>query len=174
VSSDVPNVFAKRITPARRWNDLSLPDDLTAQLRRIPTEFAQNRAGVTALFTGPSGTGKTLASEAIAGELNLELFRINLSSVISKHIGETEKNLTTVFSEAGRSDVILFFDEADALFADRSDVKDARDRYQNLEINYLLKRIEEHSGIAILATNVRHTNEAFVRRMKYVIDFPHE
>ena len=107
MSSDVPNVFAKRITPARRWNDLSLPDDLTAQLRRIPTEFAQNRAGLTALFTGPSGTGKTLASEAIAGELNLELFRINLSSVISKHIGETEKNLNTVFSEAGRSDAIL-------------------------------------------------------------------
>ena len=122
--------------------------------------------GVTALFAGPSGTGKTMAAEVIAAELGLDLFAIDLSAVVSKYIGETEKNLARVFGAAADSDAILLFDEADALFGKRSEVRDAHDRYANIEIAYLLQRMEQYDGIAILATNLRHhIDEAFTRRL---------
>ncbi len=129
--------------------------------------------GLVALFHGASGTGKSMAAESIAGELRMQLFRIDLAGVVSKYIGETEKNLRAVFEEADRADAVLFFDEADALFGKRSDVKDAHDRYANIEINYLLQRIEQFEGIAVLATNMRaHLDDAFVRRIHITVEFP--
>jgi SpoVK/Ycf46/Vps4 family AAA+-type ATPase len=129
--------------------------------------------GLTALFAGPPGTGKTMAAEVIAGELGLDLFTIDLSSVVSKYIGETEKNLERIFTAAAEADAILFFDEADALFGKRSEVRDAHDRYANVEIAYLLQRMERYEGLAILATNLsRHLDEAFSRRLQFVVEFP--
>ena len=129
--------------------------------------------GLNALFAGPPGTGKTMAAEVIARELQLDLYKIDLSQVVSKYIGETEKNLDRIFREARASYSILFFDEADALFGKRSEVKDAHDRYANIEVGYLLQKMEEYDGIAILATNLRqHMDEAFVRRMHVIIEFP--
>jgi SpoVK/Ycf46/Vps4 family AAA+-type ATPase len=125
------------------------------------------------LFAGPSGTGKTMAAEIIAGELGLELYKIDLSTVVSKYIGETEKNLSRIFTEAETSNAILFFDEADALFGKRSEVKDSHDRYANIEIGYLLQRMEEYEGVVILATNFRkNMDEAFVRRLHFTVEFP--
>jgi hypothetical protein len=129
--------------------------------------------GLVALFHGASGTGKTMAADAIANALHMQLFRIDLAGVVSKYIGETEKNLRAIFDEADRADAVLFFDEADALFGKRSEVKDAHDRYANIEINYLLQRIELFEGIAILATNKRaHLDEAFLRRIHVTLEFP--
>ena len=129
--------------------------------------------GLVALFHGASGTGKTMAADAIANTLHMQLFRIDLAGVVSKYIGETEKNLRAIFDEADRADAVLFFDEADALFGKRSEVKDAHDRYANIEINYLLQRIELFEGIAILATNKRaHLDEAFLRRIHVTLEFP--
>jgi len=129
--------------------------------------------GVIALFAGPSGTGKTMAAEIIAHELGLDVYKIDLSGVVSKYIGETEKNLEKIFSEAQDSDAILFFDEADALFGKRSEVKDAHDRYANIETAYLLQRTEEYSGLVILASNIKkNMDEAFVRRLHFLVDFP--
>jgi SpoVK/Ycf46/Vps4 family AAA+-type ATPase len=129
--------------------------------------------GLNILFSGPSGTGKTMAAEIMAGELGLDLYKIDLSTVVSKYIGETEKNLDRVFKEAQESNAILFFDEADALFGKRSEVKDAHDRYANTEIAYLLQKMEEYEGIVILATNLRkNMDDAFVRRMHGAIEFP--
>jgi len=129
--------------------------------------------GLVALFHGASGTGKTMAADAIAHTLRMQLFRIDLAGVVSKYIGETEKNLRAIFDEADRADAVLFFDEADALFGKRSEVKDAHDRYANIEINYLLQRIELFEGIAILATNKRaHLDEAFMRRIHVTLEFP--
>jgi SpoVK/Ycf46/Vps4 family AAA+-type ATPase len=128
--------------------------------------------GVNMLFAGPSGTGKTMAAGILARELGLDLYKIDLSSVVSKYIGETEKNLSRIFQEAQHSDSILFFDEADALFGKRSEVKDAHDRYANIEIAYLLQRMDEYDGVVILATNLRNNiDEAFTRRMHATIDF---
>ena len=125
------------------------------------------------MFHGASGTGKTMAAEAIAGALRMQLFGIDLAGVVSKYIGETEKNLRAIFEEADRADAVLFFDEADALFGKRSEVKDAHDRYCNIEINYLLQRIELFTDIAILATNMRtHIDEAFLRRIHITVEFP--
>ena len=125
------------------------------------------------LFAGPSGTGKTMAAEIIAAELGLELYKIDLSTVVSKYIGETEKNLSRIFAEAETSNAILFFDEADALFGKRSEVKDSHDRYANIEIGYLLQRMEEYDGVVILATNLRkNMDEAFVRRLQFTVEFP--
>ena len=135
-------------------------------------KLSQGR-GCAALFTGPPGTGKTMAAEVIAGELGLDLFKIDLSTVISKYIGETEKNLERIFTAADRADAILLFDEADALFGKRSEVKDSHDRYANIETAYLLQRMEQYDGVAILATNQReHLDEAFTRRLQFVVDFP--
>jgi vesicle-fusing ATPase len=129
--------------------------------------------GVTALFTGESGTGKTLAAEVIAAELGHDLYRIDLASVVSKYIGETEKNLRAVFDAAQTSGAVLLFDEADALFGRRSDVKDSHDRYANLEVAYLLQRMESYRGVAILTTNLRATiDRAFLRRLRFVVTFP--
>jgi hypothetical protein len=128
---------------------------------------------VSALFAGESGTGKTLAAEVIAKNLGLVLYKIDLSAVVSKYIGETEKNLATIFEEAEASNAILFFDEADALFGKRSEVKDARDRYANIEVAYLLQQIESYDGVAIMATNLRQNlDEAFTRRLDFLVDFP--
>lgn len=129
--------------------------------------------GLNVLFAGPSGTGKTMAADVMAGELGLELYKIDLSSVVSKYIGETEKNLARIFTEAETSNAILFFDEADALFGKRSEVRDAHDRYANIEISYLLQRMEEYDGMAILATDLhKNLDEAFVRRMHFTVEFP--
>jgi hypothetical protein len=169
-------------------DELILPDDILAQLERIK-EQVRHRArvyndwglasrmsrglGISALFAGESGTGKTLAAEVIAAELNLDLYRIDLSGVVSKYIGETEKNLRRVFDAAEKGGTILCFDEADALFGKRSEVKDSHDRYANIEVNYLLQRMEEYRGLAILTTNMKTAlDHAFTRRIRFVVDFP--
>lgn len=180
--------LAKQVTPRHSWDDLILPPDRIQQLRelRMRAEHAHivsdawgfrrkiaPRPGISALFAGESGTGKTMSAEVIATDLGLVMYRIDLSSVVSKYIGETEKNLSVIFEEAHASNAILFFDEADALFGKRSEVKDAHDRYANIETAYLLQQIEDYDGIAILATNLRQNlDEAFTRRLDFVIDFP--
>lgn len=179
--------FARRITPRYQWNDIILPDDTRAQLQELTGRaryarivldswgFGAKRTGrgATALFAGPSGTGKTMAAEIMARELQLELYAIDLSGVVSKYIGETEKNLETIFTEASAASALLFFDEADALFGKRSEVKDAHDRYANIETAYLLQRIEAYPGPVILATNLKlNLDEAFLRRLDFAIDFP--
>jgi SpoVK/Ycf46/Vps4 family AAA+-type ATPase len=129
--------------------------------------------GLAVLFSGPSGTGKTMAAEIIASTLSLELYKVDLSVVVSKYIGDTEKNLSRIFTEAETSNAILFFDEADALFGKRSGVKDSHDRYANIEVGYLLQRMEEYDGVVILATNLRkNMDEAFVRRLQFTVEFP--
>jgi Winged helix domain, variant/ATPase family associated with various cellular activities (AAA) len=180
--------LARKIDPAHGWAQLVLPDDSVAQLREICAQVVQRHRvldewgfgeilslgkGVTALFAGPSGTGKTTAADIIARELGLDLYKIDLSAVVSKYIGETEKNLERIFSAAENANAILFFDEADALFGRRSEVRDSHDRYANLEIAYLLQRMEQYEGVAILATNLRQNmDEAFVRRLQFVVEFP--
>jgi SpoVK/Ycf46/Vps4 family AAA+-type ATPase len=129
--------------------------------------------GVTALFAGDSGTGKTMSAEVIAGDLGLDLYTVNLATVVDKYVGETEKNLERIFTEAGGVNAVLFFDEADAIFGKRSDVRDAHDRYANIESAYLLQRLEIFDGLAVLATNLRaNIDEAFTRRLDAIIDFP--
>ncbi len=129
--------------------------------------------GITALFAGESGTGKTMAAEVVGGELGLDLYAIDLATVVDKYVGETEKNLDQIFAEADQIHGVLFFDEADALFGKRSEVRDAHDRYANVETAYLLQRMESFDGIAILATNLRaNIDEAFARRLDAVVDFP--
>jgi SpoVK/Ycf46/Vps4 family AAA+-type ATPase len=174
--------------PKATWQQLILPDDSIQQLRelcstvrtrsQVPEEwgFASKLTGgrgVTALFAGISGTGKTMAAEVIANELGLPLFRIELAGVVSKYIGETEKNLDRVFEAATDSNAILFFDEADALFGKRTEVKDSHDRYANLEMSYLLQKMESYEGAAILATNMRQQiDDAFLPRLKFTVIFP--
>ena len=137
------------------------------------TARAWNECGISVLFAGPPGTGKTMAAEALAAALQLPMYRIDLSQVVNKYIGETEKNLKRLFDTADLADTVLFFDEADALFGRRSEVKDAHDRYANLEISYLLERMERFKGLAILATNrQKDLDEAFLRRLRYIIEFP--
>jgi hypothetical protein len=177
-----------RIAPRYTWDDLILPTDQITQLREISARLryahvvrdewgfggkAARSYGISALFAGESGTGKTLAAQVIANDLGLTLYRVDLSSVVSKYIGETEKNLGAIFNAAQASSAVLFFDEADALFGKRSEVKDARDRYANIEIAYLLQQIEVYDGIVVLATNLRQNlDEAFTRRLDFLIDFP--
>jgi hypothetical protein len=180
--------LARKIVPRYEWQDIVLPEDQLAILHEIvatvrgrPVVLDQwgvgrklaSSAGVTVLFAGPPGTGKTMAAEIIAVELGLDLYKIDLSSIVSKYIGETEKNLERIFGEAQSSNAILFFDEADALFGKRSEVKDAHDRYANIEISYLLQRMEAYDGVTILATNLRaNVDEAFTRRLQFAMDFP--
>jgi SpoVK/Ycf46/Vps4 family AAA+-type ATPase len=180
--------LARKIMPKYSWDDIVLPADRLEQLREICNHvkyrdrvygewgFDQKLSlgkGLSVLFAGPSGTGKTMAAEIIAGALGLELYKIDLSTVVSKYIGETEKNLSRIFVEAETSNAILFFDEADALFGKRSEVKDSHDRYANIEIGYLLQRMEEYEGVVILATNFRkNMDEAFVRRLQFTVEFP--
>ena len=180
--------LARRIDAKADWDQLVLPPAQSALLHQITDQVSyRNRVyedwgfreqmnrglGINALFAGESGTGKTMAAEVIANELKLDLFRIDISAVVSKYIGETEKNLRKLFDAAEDSGAILFFDEADALFGKRSEVKDSHDRYANIEINYLLQRMESYRGLAILATNMKSAlDKAFVRRLRFIVDFP--
>lgn len=179
---------ARKVTPRYSLSDIVLPPEPAGQLQEI-LDYVNFRhivldkwgfrhksslgKGLNALFSGPSGTGKTMAAEIIAGEIGLDLYKIDLSVVVSKYIGETEKNLDRVFREAADSNCVLFFDEADALFGKRSEVKDSHDRYANIEIAYLLQKMEEYEGIVILATNLKkNVDEAFARRMHFTVEFP--
>lgn len=180
--------LATKIVPRFHWDDIILPQDTLAQLREMvntvrnrPTVyrewgFGRKLAlgrGLNALFAGESGTGKTMAADILANELGLDLYKIDLSTVVSKYIGETEKNLGRIFQEAETSNAVLFFDEADALFGKRSEVKDSHDRYANIETGYLLQRMEAFDGIVILATNLRaNLDEAFTRRLHFIVEFP--
>ena len=181
--------LAQRLQPKARWLDLKLPAQEEAQLRQIAAQVGwrdkvydefgfrdrMNRGlGISVLFAGESGTGKTMAAEVIANELALMLYRIDLSAVVSKYIGETEKNLRKLFDAAEDGGAILFFDEADALFGKRSEVRDSHDRYANIEVNYLLQRIESYQGLAILATNMKSALDgAFLRRLRFIVNFPY-
>jgi hypothetical protein len=180
--------LAQRIQPAAVWEDLVLPEAQRQILREIATHVRQRTKvhetwgfiekgerglGISALFAGSSGTGKTMAAEVLASELRLDLYRIDLSSVVSKYIGETEKNLRRVFDAAEEGGAILLFDEADALFGKRSEVKDSHDRYANIEVSYLLQRMEAYRGLAILTTNMKESlDSAFLRRLRFVVQFP--
>jgi SpoVK/Ycf46/Vps4 family AAA+-type ATPase len=176
------------IDPAAAWDDLILPEVQKEALRDIVTHVRQRAKvyetwgfatrgarglGISALFAGASGTGKTMAAEVLARELRLDLYRIDLSSIVSKYIGETEKNLRRVFDAAESGGAILLFDEADALFGKRSEVRDSHDRYANIEVSYLLQRMECYRGLAILTTNMRSAlDAAFLRRIRFVVQFP--
>jgi ATPase family associated with various cellular activities (AAA)/Winged helix domain, variant len=179
---------ARRIVPKADWENLVLPEPQMRILRQIAAHLRQRVTvherwgfgarysrglGLTALFSGASGTGKTMAAEVLARTLDLDLFQVDLAGLVSKYIGETEKNLKRVFDAAEDSGAILLFDEADALFGKRSEVKDSHDRYANLEVSYLLQRMEAYRGLAILTTNMRHAiDAAFLRRLRFVIEFP--
>ncbi|MFL6211739.1 MAG: ATP-binding protein [Pyrinomonadaceae bacterium] len=181
------DALAQRLEPKATWEDIVLPDEQLALLHQVADQVGRrgtvydtwgfrekmNRGlGISALFSGPSGTGKTMAAEVLANELRLNLYRIDLSAVVSKYIGETEKNLRRLFDAAEDGGTLLFFDEADAIFGKRSEVKDAHDRYANIEINYLLQRMEAFRGLAILATNMKSAlDQAFLRRLRFVVNF---
>ncbi len=180
--------LAQRVEPAATWDDLVLPapqlqtlHDIATHVRRRARVYedwgfaarCSRGLGVSALFAGPSGTGKTLAAEVLAGRLRLDLYRVDLSAVVSKYVGETEKNLRRVFDAAEAGGAVLLFDEADALFGKRSEVKDSHDRYANIEVSYLLQRMETYRGLAILTTNQRQALDgAFLRRLRFVVTFP--
>ncbi len=180
-------ILTRKVEPNARWDDLVLPAAQQTQLREL-CDRAKHRhlvhqawgfedklslgKGLNVLFAGPPGTGKTMAAEVIARELQLDLYKIDLSQMVSKYIGETEKNLNRIFTAAAASNAILLFDEADALFGKRSEVRDAHDRYANIEISYLLQKMEEYEGVAILTTNLRsNMDEAFVRRLGFIVEF---
>ena len=180
--------LAQQIEPVAGWDDLVLPEREHQVLRDIAIHvrqraqvyetwgFAHKSArglGISALFAGPSGTGKTMAAEVLANELDLDLYRIDLSQVVSKYIGETEKNLARVFDAAEAGGTILLFDEADALFGKRGEVKDSHDRYANIEVSYLLQRMEAYRGLAVLTTNMKSAlDQAFWRRLRFAVQFP--
>jgi hypothetical protein len=180
--------LTRRVKPMHRWSDLVLPEETVEQLHEIcrrvtrrhqvQEEWGFSRKlsggkGVNALFHGHSGTGKTMAAEVVAGELRLDLYKIDLAGVVSKYIGETEKNLDRIFRAAETANAILLFDEADALFGKRSEVRDSHDRYANLEISYLLQKMEQYEGVSILATNLRQNlDDAFLRRLAFTVAFP--
>lgn len=188
VSSSKLSGLARKVPPRYSWSDIVLPNDQISLLQEIVAtvrgrstvleewglgkKLASSR-GISILFAGPPGTGKTMAAQIMAAELGLDLYKIDLSTIVSKYIGETEKNLEHIFSEAESSNAILFFDEADALFGKRSEVRDSHDRYANVEISYLLQRMEAYEGVTILATNLRsNLDEAFTRRLQFAVDFP--
>ena len=182
------DALAQRIDSRTTFDDLIVPPVVAAQLREIASQLGQRMRvyeewgfgdrdrrglGIAALFTGESGTGKTFAAEAIANAARLDLYRIDLASVVSKYIGETEKNLSRLFDAAERSGAVLLFDEADALFGKRSEVKDSHDRYANIEVAYLLQRIESYRGLAVLTTNMKSAlDRAFLRRIRFIVQFP--
>ena len=181
--------LAERIESAAEWEDLVLPAEQSGILRDIERHVrcrgvvydcwgfaarSERGLGIAALFAGPSGTGKTLAAEVLAAALRLDLYRVDLSQVVSKYIGETEKNLRRVFDAAESGGAVLLFDEADALFGKRSEVKDSHDRYANIEVSYLLQRMENYGGLAILTTNMKEAlDRAFLRRLRFVVQFPY-
>lgn len=180
--------LAERLVPGYSWDDIVLPHDVMQHVRELAGQVAARTRvyeqwgfagprlrglGIAALFCGPSGTGKTMTAEILANHLGLDLYRIDLAGVVSKYIGETEKNLRSIFDAAEQSGAILFFDEADALFGKRTEVRDSHDRYANIEINYLLQRMEDYRGLAILCTNRRNSlDRAFMRRLRFLIEFP--
>jgi hypothetical protein len=180
--------LTRRVQAVHGWSDIVLPEDTVAQLREICRRVVfrhqvlgkwgfgrklSNGKGVNALFHGHSGTGKTMAAEVVARELELDLYKIDLAGIVSKYIGETEKNLDRIFAAATTANAILFFDEADALFGKRSEVRDSHDRYANLEISYLLQKMEQYEGVAILATNLKQNlDDAFLRRLAFSVNFP--
>ncbi len=179
--------LAQKVEPRFEPDELILAAEQEAQFREVAramealtrvhyhwgTARTWNESGLSVLFCGPPGTGKTMAAEALATRLHLDMYRVDLAQVVSKYVGETEKNLRSIFDAAEASDCLLFFDEADALFGKRTDVKDAHDRYANIEVSYLLERMERFKGLAILASNRRKDmDEAFMRRLRYVIEFP--
>ena len=180
--------LARQIIPRYTWEDIVLPEHQREILSEIVSTIRERAkvlegwgvgkklvpsAAVTVLFAGPPGTGKTMAAEVIAGDLGFDLYKIDLSSVVSKYIGETEKNLERIFQEAENSNTILFFDEADAMFGKRSEVRDAHDRHANIEVSYLLQRMESFDGVTILATNLQaNLDEAFLRRLHFVLNIP--
>jgi AAA+ superfamily predicted ATPase len=187
-SSGKLSSLAHKIATTYGWDDIVLPRDHVEQLREICVQVRHRRTvleewgfdrhlsmgkGVNVLFAGQSGTGKTMAAEIVASDLGLELFKVDLSTMVSKYIGETEKNLDKVFTAAREANAILFFDEADALFGKRSEVKDAHDRYANIEVGYLLQKMEEYEGVVILSTNLRkNLDDAFIRRLHMAVEFP--
>jgi SpoVK/Ycf46/Vps4 family AAA+-type ATPase len=180
--------LAQRLAPKAAWEDLILPEPQKQSLRQLVSQVRHRMTvhetwgfssvtrrglGVSALFTGESGTGKTLAAEVLARDLDLDLYRTDLSAVVSKYIGETEKNLKQVFDASEEGGVLLLFDEADALFGKRSEVKDSHDRYANIEVSYLLQRMEAHQGVAVLTTNLKSAiDRSFQRRLRFSISFP--
>jgi hypothetical protein len=180
--------LAAKVEIRRSWDDLVLPEDKIAQLQEICEQIRHRHVvygdwgygqrlghgtGVTVLFSGQSGTGKTVAAQVVAGDTGLPLYKIDLSGVVSKYIGETEKNLAKIFERARAGNAVLFFDEADALFGKRTEVSDAHDRYANIETSYLLQKLEEHDGVVILASNLRaNLDDAFTRRIRCVVEFP--
>jgi len=180
--------FARRIESRYTWDDLVLPEHVTRTLTDFYTAI-RNRAqvyegwgygkkhvrgrGLSSIFWGESGTGKTMSAEVIALSLGVDLYQVDLATVVSKWVGETERNISQIFDASEGGDSILFFDEADALFGKRTEVKDAKDRYANIEVSYLLQRIETFDGIVILASNLRgHIDTAFLRRFQYGMFFP--
>lgn len=180
--------LALKTNPHYRWEDIVLPEDTLEHLKevfgfikykgKVHSDWGFEKKlslgkGLNVLFSGPPGTGKTMAAEILANEVKLDLYKIDLSGLVSKYIGETEKNLKKIFEEAETSNSILFFDEADALFGKRSEVKDSHDRYANIETAYLLQKMEEHEGIVILASNFRkNMDDAFLRRLHFTVEFP--
>lgn len=180
--------LAQRVTLKSGWDDLVLPSATLRRVREVANAIAcrqrvyndwgmgsrvNNPNGLTVMFAGTSGTGKTLTASVIAGEMGLDLYRVDLAGVVSKYIGETEKNLDRIFAAASNANAILFFDEAEALFGKRSETKDAHDRYANIEVAYLLQKMEEHDGVVVLATNLaKNLDQAFLRRLNFVVEFP--
>jgi SpoVK/Ycf46/Vps4 family AAA+-type ATPase len=188
VSDQDVGQLAVKVDIRRGWSDLVLPDDKTAALHEICDQIRFRHVvydqwgyhrrlghakGVTVLFSGPPGTGKTVAAQVLAGQAGLALYKIDLSGVVSKYIGETEKNLAAIFARARAANAVLFFDEADALFGKRTEVSDAHDRYANIETSYLLTKLEEHDGVVVLASNLRaNLDDAFTRRIRCIVEFP--
>jgi SpoVK/Ycf46/Vps4 family AAA+-type ATPase len=168
----------RALKPRPQWTQLALPPEQRELLHQITEHVghqqkAQDAKGLVVLFAGGPGSGKTTAARAIAGALRRDLFWVDLSAVVDKYIGETEKNLDQLFAAAEAASAVLLFDEADALFGQRSEVKDSHDRYANLEVAYLLRRLEAHSGLVILTANRKQAiDPAFLRRLRFVIDFP--
>lgn len=180
--------LAVKLEPHYTWDDIVLPEDKVTHLREIANQVRchylvfgtwgfgkklNHGKGLSILFTGPPGTGKTMAAEVLAHDLELDLYKVDLAGVVSKYVGETEKNLSRIFEEAETSNAILFFDEADALFGKRTEIADAHDRYANIETSYLLQKMEAYEGVVILATNLRENmDEAFTRRIRFIVEFP--
>jgi len=187
-SRETLGALARRTDTVYDWDDIVLPADTKAQLREVAAHVKHRGTvyadwgfedrfslgtGMNVLFSGPSGTGKTMAAEIIAADAGLDMFKVDLATVVSKYIGETEENLKEIFDEAEHTDAVLFFDEADALFGERSEVSDSQDRYANVEVSYLLQRMEEHDGAVILATNFKENiDDAFLRRINANVEFP--
>jgi AAA+ superfamily predicted ATPase len=187
-SRETLGALARRADTVYDWDDIVLPEDTEAQLREVTAhvkhrgtvysdwgfdERFSDGTGMNVLFSGPSGTGKTMAAEIIAADAGLDMFKVDLATVVSKYIGETEENLKEIFDEAEHTDAVLFFDEADALFGERSEVSDSQDRYANVEVSYLLQRMEEHDGAVVLASNFKENiDDAFLRRINANVEFP--